>query len=172
MGQILQLPDGTKLDVDRAYIDGGLPAQYGLIGGTKVQLSSGTNPKPQVFQRGESFFYGDGAPVNKTEDVDWIPEKARVRGKDVNPRALALAFVERQQKAEASEKAAATNGTAAAGRRRTGSRGSRKRGGVTVRHADDPRNLRPQDGNAPGGRPFDPTEALGPDALKKAESAA
>lgn len=76
MSQILYRNDGKgirEVRIDRMFKDNGKDPIYGMIGGHKVMISEGVRPKPEVFQIGEEFFYGDGQPVRKEEDVDHLP---------------------------------------------------------------------------------------------------
>lgn len=77
MPQLLHRAGGAVLDVDRSFADGGQPARYALIGGERVLVSAGSPPHPEIFQKGSAFFYGDGKPVIKAEDVEWLAEPFR-----------------------------------------------------------------------------------------------
>lgn len=74
MGQILSLGQNKYLTVDRSFADGGKPVRYGLVGGQMVQLTDGQRPKPDILQIGKSFFYKNGEPVTKVEDVSYLEE--------------------------------------------------------------------------------------------------
>lgn len=75
-----------QLFFDRSWRDNGKDSEYAMVGGAKILISQGSRPKPEIFQNGTSFFYKDGTPVTRLEDVDYLPEKYR---------ALAVKFIEK-----------------------------------------------------------------------------
>jgi len=58
-------------------MDSGEEAQYALVGGQKVLIKAGGRAKPEVFQRGDGFYYRDGTPITDKEHVAWLPKKYR-----------------------------------------------------------------------------------------------
>ncbi len=125
MGQVLVKEHG-KLDIDQTFVEGEIPATQAMIGGQRIMLTEGRPAKPIIHRRGTAFFYDDGSPVTRAEDVEHLPERCRVDGRVVNVREMALRFVERHQAA-----AADASPPRGAGR-----------GGVVVRATDNPRRLR------------------------------
>lgn len=77
MSQILNVAPGKFLTFDRSWRDNGGDAQYALIGGQKVLIRDRSAAKPEIFQRGNGFYYKDGAPVTELEHVDYLPKKYR-----------------------------------------------------------------------------------------------
>src|SRR5690349_16931096 len=77
MAQVLFLGKGKYITIDRSWADAGKPSRYGLVGGQMVQLTDGTKPHPEILMAGKEFFYKNGEPVTKVEDVDWIEEPYR-----------------------------------------------------------------------------------------------
>jgi len=106
MTQVLYVGGTKKLHIDHSFVDGGEPAVYGQTGGLRILLTPGAPARPKVNMTKAGsrwdFFYEDGTPVTTREDVEWIPEKMAVESRIINPRALALAFVEAQAAAPAS----------------------------------------------------------------------
>lgn len=124
MGQVLVNEKG-RMDFDQTYVDGGETPTYGMVAGQRTLLKDGAPAKPMFGRRGKAFFYMDGTPVNDEQHVQDLPQKALVDGKIVNLRELALDFVRAQQpQAETSKRV--------------------KTGGVTLKHADNPRRVRKQ----------------------------
>lgn len=90
MAQILLLEGGKKLDVDHTFADGGASPTYAMVGGQRTLLDSGSPPRPTVHCRMTStkeaiFFFEDGSPIEKPEDVSGLPERFK---------AMALRFLE------------------------------------------------------------------------------
>lgn len=136
MAQVLRLDKSRELLVDRTFYDMGKKADMVTVGGHRILVAAALPAKPMIHQRGATFFYSDGEPVTKAEDVDWIPEPHR---------AQALAFVERA-KSGAVKKSLARSAQPAA-----------KPGGKKAATTPPP-------AVGPSGRktkPFDPAEALG-----------
>lgn len=79
MSQVLFLGKGKYITIDRSWADAGKPVRYGLVGGQMVQLTDGTKPHPEILMAGREFFYKNGEPVTKAEDVDWIEEPYRTQ---------------------------------------------------------------------------------------------
>lgn len=79
MGQILAIGQGKYLNVDRSWADGGKPGRYGLVGGQMVMLTEGTRPHPEIYMIGQGFFYKNGEPVTKLEDVEYLEEPYRAK---------------------------------------------------------------------------------------------
>ncbi|MGH7311394.1 MAG: hypothetical protein ACREK6_22150 [Candidatus Rokuibacteriota bacterium] len=123
MGQVLVREGVGKLDVDRAFIDGGELPSYALQGGLKVLVRAGTTAKPEIYQRGKSFFYGDGNPVINEKDVEHLPTKCQINGEIVDVRAMAQEFVRKQQAPVVTPKGKA-------------------KGGVRILGADNPKKIR------------------------------
>ena len=86
MAQVLRLDKSRELLVDRTFYDMGKKADMVTVGGHRILVAAALPAKPMIHQRGATFFYSNGEPVTKAEDVDWIPEPHRT---------TALAFVER-----------------------------------------------------------------------------
>ena len=97
MAQVLRLDKSRELLVDRTFYDMGKKADMVTVGGHRILVAAALPAKPMIHQRGATFFYSDGEPVTKAEDVDWIPEPHR---------AAALAFVERAKGGGAKKSAA------------------------------------------------------------------
>lgn len=79
MSQILAIGQGKYLTVDRSWADGGKPSRYGLVGGQMVMLTEGTRPHPDILMIGKAFFYKNGEPVTKLEDVEYLEEPYRTQ---------------------------------------------------------------------------------------------
>ena len=77
MPQVLYLGAGKYITIDRSWSDGGKPARHALIGGQVVVIADGAKPRPEILMAGNQFFYKNGEPVTKLEDVDWIEEPYR-----------------------------------------------------------------------------------------------
>lgn len=77
MSQILAIGQGKYLTVTRSWADGGRPGRYGLVGGQMVMLTEGTRPHPEILMIGSAFFYKNGEPVTKLEDVEYLEEPYR-----------------------------------------------------------------------------------------------
>jgi hypothetical protein len=77
MSQILALGSNRFITIDRSWSDGGKPVRYGLVGGQMVQLTDGQRPKPDILMAGKDFFYKNGLPVTKVEDVSHLDEPFR-----------------------------------------------------------------------------------------------
>lgn len=88
MSQVLIQSDGQKQLVDRTFVESALPAIFSVHAGQKVLIDHGQAGKPQIRQHGKQFFYEDGAPVTKEEDITHLPEPYRGQ---------ALAFIRDQQ---------------------------------------------------------------------------
>lgn len=95
MSQILAIGQGKYLTVDRSWADGGRPGRYGLVGGQMVMLTEGTRPHPEILMIGKGFFYMNGEPVTKLEDVEYLEEPYRsqaeefIRGGQAKPAPVA-----------------------------------------------------------------------------------
>jgi len=87
--QTLHIGNGKYLQVDHSFADSGEAAQYGMSGGQRILLSKGTKQKPEIFMCAGGFFYKNGAPVERVEDIDYLPE---------NYRQLAIDFVNKAKK--------------------------------------------------------------------------
>lgn len=74
MSQILALGQNRYITIDRSWSDGGLPARYGIVGGQMVLMTTGQKPRPDILQAGTEFFYRNGLPVTKAEDVSHLDE--------------------------------------------------------------------------------------------------
>lgn len=98
--QTLVKADNKKLEVEATFGDSGEVPSYGMSGGQRMLLSKGTPARP-IVHMGVSlnFFYDDGTPVEKKEDVEWIPERMRVGNRIINPRELALKQIEAREAA-------------------------------------------------------------------------
>jgi hypothetical protein len=121
MGQVLVIEKG-RLDIDKTYVQAGETPTYAMQAGQRMLIKDGTPAMPTIHLRGKSFFYDDGSPVTNAEHVEHLPERQLIDGKIVNIRDLARVFVQAHQP------------SAVPG----------KPGGVTVRHADNPRRVRKQ----------------------------
>ena len=77
MSQVLNVGEGKFLTFDRSWADNGDDAQYAMIGGSKVLIKPAGRARPQIFQRGDGFYYKDGSPVTNVEHVSYLPEKFR-----------------------------------------------------------------------------------------------
>lgn len=77
MSQILALGKNQYITIDRSWADGGKPVRHGLVGGQLVMLTEGTKPKPSILMVGKEFFYTNGLPVTKIEDVSYLEEPYR-----------------------------------------------------------------------------------------------
>ena len=86
MAQVLRLDKSRELLVDRTFYDMGKKADMVTVGGHRILVAAALPAKPMIHQRGTTFFYSNGEPVTKAEDVDWLPEPHLT---------VALAFVER-----------------------------------------------------------------------------
>lgn len=84
MPQILILAKDKHLVVDRSWRDNGRDAEWAFVGGQKVKIADQVRPRPEIFQRGNEFFYKDGSPVTNPDDVAYLPEPFR---------SLALKFI-------------------------------------------------------------------------------
>jgi hypothetical protein len=74
MSAVMVLPNGKKLDYDRAFVDQGKPPVMGMMGGQKTLFEKGTAPKPSIFQRGTSFFTQDGSPITEEVAQAWFDD--------------------------------------------------------------------------------------------------
>lgn len=88
--QVLHIGQGKYLKVDHSFADAGETAQYGMSGGQRILLSKGSRQKPEIFMCDGGFFYKNGVPVARNEDVDYLPEPYRELafkfvGKDKKP---------------------------------------------------------------------------------------
>jgi hypothetical protein len=77
MASVLFLGNGKYLTVDRIWQDNGQDPEYVLQGGQKVLISKGSRARATIAQKGAQFVYMNGKPVDKIEDVDWLPEPFR-----------------------------------------------------------------------------------------------
>ena len=104
MPQVLRR-ERLKLDIDQTFVKGATTAIDTLHGGHRVQLSPGDPGAPTINRRGDSFFYDDGTPVDKVEDLAALldtrgqPLMVRMKGhaKPVDIHAMAVRFVEARQ---------------------------------------------------------------------------
>jgi hypothetical protein len=87
--QTLHIGQGKYLKVDHSFADAGETAQYGMSGGRRILLSVGSRQKPEIFMCDGGFFYKNGQPVVRNEDIDYLPEPYRE---------LALKFVAKDKK--------------------------------------------------------------------------
>lgn len=74
MPQVL-LINGQPRDIDRKFSDGGKPAIYSMERGHRILIEAETPAAPDVYQKGDFFFFGDLSPVTKEGDVQHLPEK-------------------------------------------------------------------------------------------------
>ena len=88
MPSIINVGGDKYLTIDRMWRDNGADAQYALVGGQKILVDKGCRPKATICQHGSTFFYQDGKPVTRKEDVEWLPEPFRTS---------ALKFIEKQE---------------------------------------------------------------------------
>ena len=79
MSQVLVLDKDKHLVVDRSWRDNGEDPRWAFIGGQRTLIKEGSPALPEIFQRGTDFFYKDGSPVTKTEDVSYLPEPYRTQ---------------------------------------------------------------------------------------------
>ena len=77
MAQLLRLPDGELIKIDRSFYDTGRPPRMGLVGGRTIELDGGTPPMPEILQQGANFFYRDMRAVNNPDDVQHLPRPYR-----------------------------------------------------------------------------------------------
>lgn len=88
MAQLLYLGAEKTMIAERSWRDNGKDPEWAFVGGQKVKISEGSRPRPEIFQRGTDFFYKDGTPVTKVEDVDYLPEPYKTMAQEfVNGRA-------------------------------------------------------------------------------------
>jgi hypothetical protein len=72
--QVLQLGHGKYMHVTRSFRDGGRDAEWAMVGGQRIRIADAVRALPEIFQNADGFFYKDGSPVVRTEDVAYLPE--------------------------------------------------------------------------------------------------
>ena len=71
------LGKGKYMTIDKSWADGGKPVRYGLVGGQMVLMNEGTRPRPDILLAGKEFFYKNGLPVTRVEDVAYLEQPYR-----------------------------------------------------------------------------------------------
>lgn len=77
MSQTLKIGPDKYITIDRSWKDNGKDAEWAFVGGQKIKIAEQARAKPEIFQRGNEFFYSNGEPVTVETDVDYLPEPFR-----------------------------------------------------------------------------------------------
>lgn len=100
MGQTLTKDKGLVLHVDRTFASGEIPAKRVVLGGGQIGETAAVPALPSVHMcdcdEAPTFFYDDGAPLALVAHTEHIPTQVRSRGRIVNARELAQAFIKAQ----------------------------------------------------------------------------